>query len=79
MRLTRQADQAVLNLPILHDPKTNYNYVARKTSYPKQELSPALQMIDQTLRRPSQEWNIPPNDSSLAYCIQSLLTADLPV
>ena len=79
LNLTRQSDQVQLILPILHDPKSNNNYVARRTNLPKVELPSALQVIDQTLRKPSQEWNIPPNESSLAYCIQYLLNVNLPV
>ena len=79
LSLIRQKDHYVLNLPILYDPKHNMNYIARKTTASKQDLPAALTIVNQTLRKPHQEWNIPPNESTLAHSIQYLLNVNLPV
>jgi hypothetical protein len=81
LNFIRQSNQMQFTVPFLHDPKTNQNFVARRSSPPRQrnELSPLLQSIDQMLRKPQMAELTPPNESSLIYCVKYMLTLNLPI
>lgn len=83
LNLIRQSDHAQVTLPILHDPKSNNNFVAKRSpSSTRVEQPPALQYIDQVLRKmhvPGSEFMSSPNESSLAHSIRHLLTLNIPV
>ena len=89
----RQSDQTQLLIPFLHDPKTNNNFVPKRTSpVSRTDLSQSLQFVDQVLRKQSTTdhgvggggvsvggANSLQNESSLSRSVSYLLTQNIPV
>ena len=73
----RHSDGVPLVLPILHDPKSNLTYVARRQQQQQQQRD-VLQAVDHILRHSSSDHSLP-HEPALFPRIRNLLYSNIPL